>query len=244
MKYSLAWFFNQKDTNKGRKQIAKVLGHKLKLCRTGSNFNDDGKAVKPNSRSKSHLSAIGFQLINSIAPKYRHKTKGYGKEYPTHGTKSRMLGKHINKFIKDDHVVLKNAMGYYPHVFYKKQWRPIFFECDYYDKEEMQDIKFWCYTDIKGRPKKWSVKGYYNNLIADLTGQPVEPLKAVKEKVAPPSDNSIMETPERLRQSLAMHQKELKVIKNRRWSVGQKMYIKIKKDIIKRIKIKLKEIKV
>ena len=78
-------------------------------------------------------------------------------------------------------------------------------------------------------------------MIADLTGQPVEPLKAEEKKVAPPIDNSSMETPERLRQSLAMHQKELKVIKNKNLSDA---FIKIKKRIIKRIKIKLKESKV
>jgi hypothetical protein len=180
---SLSWFYQQKNTNKGRTLLSKLIGYKVKLCRTGSNLDKDGIAVKPTPRNKSSVKR--FDLINSNK-KYARSTKGYGKEFPEHSKRVNMLGYHIGSSKRSDKITLQSCMGYYPHIYYQNEWRPLYFKAFYGFYGALKDIVFWCYTSKKNRPRDFSIVRAYEKTHLELIGGPEDlPSKAERESRLP-----------------------------------------------------------
>ena len=230
MRKSIPWFYKKRNTKKVRTALAELIDHRIKLIRTGSHIDDDGKAI---IKRKSHLKY--FHLINRKGGKYSARTAGYGKEHPQHGQVAKMLGKHNGILKKDEKISMINAMGYYPHVFYKNEWRPLYFQA-IFQHNTISDMQFWCFLNThSGKRKVWSIKRSYGKLMDSLTGQAEE--LAIAEEVSPPSLNFILPqpTPKQLRETLRLNEKRL--IKAKR--ENNKMGIKITTKLIKQLKEKL-----
>lgn len=161
MSHSLENILLKKDTGKIRKYLAKLfLNDKryIRLCRTYAMLDDD-----PNSNTFGRAIKKGIRTI-----KWYHYVKPDGKKGSIKvdkGTQASMLVVRRNGY--SDKINLKNCSGYYPHVFYKKEWRPLFCrvvenrltDAEYYAnlKPVIQDLEFWCFVSKDGKGIKQNI---------------------------------------------------------------------------------------
>tara|TARA_Y100000310_G_C20687123_1_gene819776 strand:+ start:1569 stop:2207 length:639 start_codon:yes stop_codon:yes gene_type:complete len=201
---SIDAIYRDKDKKKGRKYLSQLIFNNkrsIKLIRVGCEVSHDGTAKRLNTRNKNtFLNSKGkkvklqkakitnFALFN---PKGRKNVKKKLQLANGHsfnkftlvndgGKKSLMRGIHENHKLRD-------ILGYYPHIYYKDHWRPLFYMVDkkislipewdkhnkkFYDFpfENIISVKFFCYTRRSNQAKRpagnkkiWDVQTLLDN---------------------------------------------------------------------------------
>lgn len=171
--------YEQKDTKKGRAYLSTLIFNdksRIKPLRVGCEYSHEGKAIRSsNDKEKIYLNKKGkkvacmkskirnFELFN---PKGRRNIKKQIKTTKGHLFNKIQLVNDGGKYtcmhgIHEPHK-LKDILGYYPHIFFKDQWRPLFYikkskidlfpkwdkiDKKYYDypHEKINDLEFFCY---------------------------------------------------------------------------------------------------
>jgi len=194
---TLQAIYEQKDTAKGRKYLSRLIfpGNKdrIKLLRIGCDYSASGKATcakkdyeKRFKNKKGETIGLKQSKITNFSlfvPKGAKRIKKI-KTAKGHTYKKSILvndgGKKVSMRAIDQPHKLKDILGYYPHIYYKDSWRPLFyrinkkklqyFNYDYYGKNIVDfkkivlDLDLFCYIyrSTRANAPKDSAKRVWN----------------------------------------------------------------------------------
>lgn len=162
---SLSRIFGEKDTKKGRKYISQLIfpngGQRIKPLRALCDYSATGRAKLANKDyekrfknkkgqtiglKKSKLSKHSWKYVKpkgkSITKKKIRTAAGY---YYNKSILKNDGGKYVNMKADNESHKIEDLLGYYPHIYYKDEWRPLFY------RVVKKDILRWC---------KWNKKYY------------------------------------------------------------------------------------
>ena len=178
--YNIETLYRKRNTGKVRKYLSKLIFNNPKFIRLCRTF-----AIKDNNpQSKTFGRAISdgiktvkyFKYVKPDGPKGRTQVDP-GKQVP-------ILVKRPNGY--SDEINIAKCAGYYPHVFFKNEWRPLFLNkverrltaAEYYaDLQPVrEDVEFWCLVNKPGKrsmdknKKSWFVVKEHDKRYRELVG--------------------------------------------------------------------------